>query len=157
MTIKIEIIQNCNNKIIPVINIKEGINMKTKEFASILGFWKRQDRDWKVTVTRSSLEKFGYQMILPYLSIYIVALGATKTQLGLVNSIGMVIAGLLGPFTGTLIDRNGPKKIYLFGIGMLMTSYLIFALAPNWIVCIVAMGIYWVGNGSAGHSCGTIC
>jgi MFS family permease len=131
--------------------------MRLNSLNNLLLFWKRQDRDWKVTVARSSLERFGYQMIFPYLSIYIIALGATKTQLGLVNSIGMMMAGLLGPFTGVLIDRNGPKKVYLFGIGLLITAYLIYALAPNWIICIFAMGIYWIGVGSAGHSCATIC
>ena len=124
---------------------------------NILQFWKRQDPDWKVTVGRSSIERFGYQMILPYLSIYIVALGATKTQLGLVNSVGMIIAGLLGPLTGTLIDRNGPKKIYLIGIAMLMSAYLIFAMASTWTISILAMGLYWIGQGSSGHSCSTIC
>lgn len=120
-------------------------------------FFKRQKPDWKVTVARSSLERFGYQMILPYLSIYIVALGATKTELGLVNSIGILLAGLIGPYTGILIDRTGPKKIYLLGIGMLMSSYLIFGLAQNWIACMLAMGLYWIGQGSAGHSCATVC
>jgi len=130
---------------------------RTNVLSNIFLFWKRQDRDWKVTVTRTSLERFGYQMIFPYLSIYIIALGATKTQLGLINSIGMVIAGLLGPFTGVLIDRNGPKRVYLFGIGGLMAAYLIYAMAPNWTICIFAMVIYWIGYGSAIHSCGTIC
>ena len=96
-------------------------------------------------------------MIFPYLSIYIIALGATKTQLGLVNSIGMMVAGLLKPLTGSLIDRNGPKKVYRFGIVLLITAYLTYALAPNWIICIIAMGIYWISNSSAGHSCATIC
>ncbi|NLA70973.1 MAG: MFS transporter [Clostridiaceae bacterium] len=109
---------------------------RTNVLTGIFRFWKRQDHDWKVTVARSSLERFGYQMVVPYLSIYIVALGATKTQLGLVNSISMVIAGLLGPFMGVLIDRNGPKKVYLFGISMLMTAYLIYALAPNGLICV---------------------
>ena len=120
-------------------------------------FWKRQDHNWKVTMARTSLEKFGYQMIFPYLSIYIVALGATKTQLGLVTSIGMAVSGLLGPLTGILIDRIGPKKIYLFGIGLLMASYLIYAAAPSWGYCLLAMSVYWIGNSSAGHSCATIC
>ena len=31
-------------------------------------FIKRQRRDWYVTVTRSSLERFAYQMVVPYLS-----------------------------------------------------------------------------------------
>lgn len=131
--------------------------MPTNALRTLFQFWNRQDRDWRVTVARSSMERFSYQMIFPYLSIYIIALGATKTQLGLVNSIGMMLAGLLGPFTGILIDQNGPKKIYLFGIGLLVSAYLTYALAPNWIICIIAMGIYWIGNGSAGHSCATIC
>lgn len=122
-----------------------------------LQFWKRQNKNWKVTMTRTSLEKFGYQMVFPYLSIYIVALGATKTQLGLVNSLGMAAAGLLGPLTGILIDRIGPKKIYLFGIGLLMMSYLMYAIASNWVYCMFAMCIYWIGNSSAGHSCATVC
>jgi hypothetical protein len=54
---------------------------RTNVLSSVFIFWKRQDRDWKVTVARTSLERLGYQMIFPYLSIYIIALGATKTQL----------------------------------------------------------------------------
>ena len=40
-------------------------------------FLRRQQRDWKITVLRTSLDKLAYQMVFPYLSIYIVALGAT--------------------------------------------------------------------------------
>ena len=126
-------------------------------FSDMLSFWKRQDQAWKVTVGRTSLERFGYQMIYPYLSIFIIALGATKTQLGLMNSIGMCIAGLLGPITGSFIDRNGAKKIYIFGILCLLISYLTYALAPNWFICIFAMGFYWLGSGTSTQSCATIC
>ena len=92
-------------------------------------FLKRQQRDWKVTVLRTSLDKLAYQMVFPYLSIYIVALGASGTQLGIVNSIGMIIAAVGGPFTGWFIDRIGPKKIYLIGISLLAVSYLTYGLA----------------------------
>ena len=54
----------------------------TALFTQGISFLKRQDRDWKVTVLRTSLDKLAYQMVFPYLSIYIVALGATGTQLG---------------------------------------------------------------------------
>lgn len=97
-----------------------------------IAFLKRQHRDWKVTVLRTSLDKLAYQMVFPYLSIYIVALGATGTQLGIVNSIGMIIAGFCGPFTGWFIDRIGPKRIYLIGIGFLAVSYLTYGLAQSW-------------------------
>lgn len=70
------------------------------EINKATAFFKRQRRDWYVTVTRSSLERFVYQMVVPYLSIYTIALGATATQLGLVNSLGMGFAGLLSLVSG---------------------------------------------------------
>jgi MFS family permease len=122
-----------------------------------LSFLARQQRDWKVTVLRTSLDKLAYQMVFPYLSIYIVALGATGTQLGIVNSVGMIVAGFCGPFTGWLIDRIGPKKIYLIGIGFMAVSYLTFGLAQDWEITIVAMVGYWLGYATSIHSCATIC
>ena len=106
---------------------------------------------------RTSLDKLAYQMVFPYLSIYIVALGATGTQLGIVNSIGMIIAGLFGPFTGWFIDRIGPKKIYLIGIGFMAVSYLTYGLAQSWEITIIAMIAYWLGFSTSTHSCATIC
>ncbi|MDA8123656.1 MAG: MFS transporter [Deltaproteobacteria bacterium] len=120
-------------------------------------FMKRQHRDWKVTVLRTSLDKFAYQMVFPYLSLYIVALGATGTELGLVNSIGMIVAGILGPYTGWIIDRTGPKRIYLIGIVIVGLSYLLYGLAVSWQVTLVAMMAYWVGSSTSTNSCATIC
>ncbi len=96
-------------------------------------------------------------MVFPYLSIYIVALGATVTQLGAVNSMGMIAAGIMGPFTGWFIDRIGPKKIYLFGIGMLAVSYFTYGIAHSWMFTIVAMVAYWLGHSVSTHSCATVC
>jgi MFS family permease len=128
-----------------------------QEQPSMRGFLRRQERDWKVTVVRTSLDRLAYQMVFPYLSVYIVALGASATQLGLVNSLGMVVAGIVGPFTGWLIDRHGPRSFYLAGIGMLGVSYLAYALAGSWPVTIVAMVAYWLGYSVSSHSCSTIC
>jgi MFS family permease len=122
-----------------------------------ISFLKRQQRDWRITVLRTSLDKMTYQMVFPYLSIYIVALGATGTQLGVVNSIGMIIAGICGPFTGWFIDRAGPKRIYLIGIGFLAVSYLTYGLAQSWGVTVIAMIGYWLGFSTSNHSCATIC
>ena len=120
-------------------------------------FFRRQRRDWYVTATRSSLERFAYQMVFPYLSIYTIALGATATQLGLVNSLGMGLAGLSAPLSGWLIDRIGTKKIYLLGIAMLAISYLTYGLAQNWTIIIIAMMAYWLGFTTAVHGCATVC
>ena len=121
------------------------------------GFFRRQQRDWKVTVARTSLSMFFYRMVLPYMSVYTMALGATGTQLGIVNSVGMGIAGLVSPFTGWLIDRIGVKRIYLIGIVLLAVSYLIYGVAQNWTIIIIAMVAYWLGTTVSVHGCAVIC
>ena len=120
-------------------------------------FLKRQQRDWKITVTRTSLDRFAYQIVFPYLSLYIVALGATATELGFVNGLGMMAAGIISPLTGWFIDRSGPKKIYLLGIGFLAISYLTYAIAQSWLTTVLAMVTYWLGFSVSIHSCATIC
>ncbi len=122
-----------------------------------LSFAASQARDWKVTVTRTSVDKFFYQMVFPYLSIYIIALGATATQLGLVIATGMAMAGVCAPFIGWFIDRGGPKRIYLLGIGLLAVSYLTYGLAQDWVVTVAAMMAYWLGYSISTHSCATVC
>jgi len=120
-------------------------------------FLKRQEWDWKITVIRTSLDRFAYQIVFPYLSLYIVALGATATELGIVNGFGMIAAGIISPLTGWFIDRSGPKKIYLLGIGFLAISYLTYAIAHNWLITVLAMVAYWLGFSVSIHSCATIC
>ena len=120
-------------------------------------FLKRQKHDWKVTVARSSLDRFFYQMVFPYQSVYTVALGASGTQLGIVNSVGMGIAGPLSLLSGWLIDRIGAKTIYLIGISLLVISYLTYGIAQNWVIIIIAMIAYQVGDTTSIHSCSTIC
>jgi len=121
------------------------------------GFLRRQGRDWKVTVVRTSSDMFFYRMAFPYMSVYAMALGATGTQLGIINGVGMGISGLVSPFIGWLIDKMGVKRIYLIGIVLLAVSYLVYGLAQGWIIIIIAMVAYWLGFGIAGQSCTVIC
>lgn len=132
-------------------------NLRLAFFQDSLTFLKRQHRDWKVTVVRTSLERFAYRMALPYISIYIIALGATATQLGIVNSIGMAVAGIIAPLTGWLMDKNGPKFIYLVGISLLAVFYFLFGIANFWQITIAGMVAYWVGFSVSIQSCATIC
>jgi len=133
------------------------VNTKSLFSSKAILFLERQQRDWKVTVIRTSLDKLAYQVVFPYLSIYIVALGATVTQLGMVNSLGMIAAGSFGPFTGWFIDRTGPKKVYLLGIGLLAVSFLTYGIAQSWLITTIAMVAYWLGFSVSQHSCATVC
>lgn len=141
-------------------SMKENTQQKETLGQMLIGipkFWRAQQKDWKVTVLRTSLERLGYQIIYPYLSLYIIALGATKSQLGTITALGMLMSGLLGPYIGRFIDKNGAKTIYCLGITMLLCSYMTYAFAPVWQVCVVAMMIYYFGQGASSQSCATIC
>jgi MFS family permease len=120
-------------------------------------FFKRLDRDWIVSAARSNITMFLYRIVLPYIAIYTMALGASGTQLGIVNSVGMGVAAIAGFLGGGLIDRIGVKKIYLMGIVILGVSYLIYGLADSWPILIVAMIAYWLGNNTSFLSCGVVC
>jgi len=137
---------------------KKGYTVQvTKVLSKGSSFLRRQKHDWKVTVARSSLAKFFYQIVFPYQSVYTVALGASGTQLGIVNSIGMGIAGPLSLLSGWLIDRIGAKTIYLIGISLLVIAYLTYGIAQSWVIIIIAMIAYQVGDATSIHSCSTIC
>jgi len=117
----------------------------------------RQQRDWKLTVIRTSLDRLSYQIIFPYLSIYIVSLGASGTDLGLVNSFGLIAAGLIAPLVGSFLDRTGPKKIYCAGIALTAFAYLVYGVANVWWMAFCGMIFFWVGFSTSTHSCATIC
>ena len=108
-------------------------------------------------VARTTLSRFSYYLIFPYHSIYIVALGATATQLGIVNSAGMCLAGVLSPLAGWLVDRTGAKPIYLMGIGLLIASYLTYGVAQSWVIIIIAMMAYQLGEAVSIQSCAVVC
>jgi MFS family permease len=120
-------------------------------------FFIKQDRDWKVSAARTNVTMFLYRLVLPYLAVYTMALGATGTQLGIVNSVGMGVAAISGFLGGGLIDRIGVKKIYLLGIVILAASYLIYGLAGSWPILIAATVAYWLGNSTAILGCGVVC
>ncbi len=128
-----------------------------RQLVKLVPFWKEQKTDWKVTVIRTSLERLSHKTVLAYLSLYLVALGASKTQLGIIPSIGMLVMGVLAPFVGSWIDRNGARRIYLIGIVFVFLGYLTYAIAPNWKVYAIAMVLYYFGNGLSMQSCAIIC
>jgi len=100
---------------------------------------------------------FLYNIVAPYLSIYTMDLGASATQLGIVNSVGMAAAGVIAPFIGWIIDRRGVRLVYLLGIVLLAVSYLTYAIAGSWSIVVWAMVAYWLGRGMSGQGCSTIC
>jgi MFS family permease len=133
------------------------VNRVRTGIESGVAFVRRQPRQWIVTAVRSSLAMFLYNIVAPYLSVYTMQLGASATQLGIVNSVGMAAAGVIAPFIGWIIDRRGVRVVYLVGIAFLAISYLTYAVAGSWAIVILAMVAYWLGRGMSGQGCSTIC
>lgn len=135
----------------------ENNQQKSSSDLNIFAFWKKQHDAWKITVIRTSLERLGYKMVFPYLSLFVILLGANKTQLGLVTSAGLICSALIAPLLGQNIDRHGPKKMYIFGILVLLSGYIAFSGAKIWQVAALGMFLHQMGATLGGQSCSNIC
>jgi len=114
-------------------------------------------KNWKVTATRASIDKLIYQMIYPYLSIYIIGLGATGTRLGLINGLGMAVSALYGLLGAFFIREFGTKKIYLSGLSLVALSYLVLGVSGGWIMAMAGMIAWWLGSTEVALCCNIVC
>ena len=133
-------------------NVKEK-----KNDLDVIGFWKAQQPAWKITVYRTSMERLVYKAVLPYLTLYIVLMGATKSQIGTVTAMGTLVAAIMAPFLGSYIDINGPKKMYILGIVVLLLGYIALWGAPVWQIAALGMFLHTMGGTLGGQSCANIC
>lgn len=114
---------------------------------NITSFYRDLSRDLKTIFARSSIANFVVN-INPYNSIYIVALGATGTQLGLLTSLSLALIAISSFATGWLSDRLNRKTMFLIGafVGILVpiTYYLadsLLWLIPAFVFTGIADGI----------------
>jgi DHA1 family multidrug resistance protein-like MFS transporter len=117
--------------------------------------WARQNRNWRTIVTRQIFNRFFNELSLQYANIYITILGATPVQLGIVNSTIGVAQSIISIPLGIIRDRFNLRKIYLLGVAMMVFVPLLYVLAHNWQIIILAVLIS--GLGSIIGSCVVIC
>jgi len=84
-----------------------------------------------LTVSRI-LWSMGDALVLPYLSLYILALGGDKPTIGWVNAMGSLAACLLYPIGGYIADKAGRARFVGISTVLYVTSFLIFAFSPSW-------------------------
>lgn len=121
------------------------------------GFLADLPKNWKVTAARASFDKLIYQMIFPYLSIYIVGLGASGTSLGLANGLGMALSALYGLLGVSLLRRSGTRRVYIDGLAIIALSYLILGVAGSWIFGMAGIMVWWLGSAEVGLCCNVVC
>jgi len=98
-------------------------------------FYSGISRDLKVIFARSSIANFAVNLN-PYNSIFIVALGATGTQLGLLTSLSLGLTAVMAMLTGWLSDRLDRKQMFLIGafIGLLVPLTYLIAGSLYWLI-----------------------
>ena len=117
----------------------------------------RQERNFKIVLTRRALHAFLSNLTNQYRSIYIVALGADPIQLGSLQSVGNGISSLISLPVGWLIDRYDLKKVFLLGIAMLAGAGLFYASASHWVMLFPAVILFALGLRLTCQSCTVTC
>lgn len=72
------------------------------------------------------------QMAYSMLSLYMLDLGASVAQVGMVFTLASLVPMVLQIFGGWLSDTIGRLRVMAMGSSIAVFGYLIFAFAPNW-------------------------
>jgi len=108
-------------------------------------------------MARASAGAFLNNLTRQYRSIYVLRLGATPLQLGLVNSIGGIGGTVISPPIGWLADKHGIRKIFLLGTPLMALSCLLFAIASDWTAAIPAMFLTLLATQLLATACPMVC
>jgi len=80
--------------------------------------------------------KFVLQMISPYESVYVFAIGGTGVTLGIITALQMLLSTLIRVPGGYIADRYGRRR--LIGLTIIVSGfgYLFYIYARSWILLI---------------------
>ena len=86
----------------------------------------------RILVICRILWSFSTSIVYPYFSLYIIALGGTPAEVGLVNSIGIIAGMFLYPVGGYIADKMGRVKLVGYATVAYGLSHLFFVFASTW-------------------------
>ncbi len=78
------------------------------------------------------LGRFFRSMVMPYASLYILALGGEPAQIGLINSLRPLAGLIMFPISGYLTDRTGRVRLIALAGYLSGATMLLYVLAPSW-------------------------
>ena len=83
---------------------------------------------------------FAVYVLTPVLSLHLVSLGGTSTQVGLLFSVFSLVAVVLRPAAGAWIDRHGVRQALLPGAAIMMLASLGLqaAAGPAALIALIA-------------------
>jgi MFS family permease len=83
----------------------------------------------------------------PVLSLHVVALGGSATQVGALFSVFALVAVVLRPLAGVWIDRHGIRPALLTGAALVVLASLTLQAAGAPVALIALMAVFGVGFG----------
>jgi len=84
-----------------------------------------------LTVTQV-LGRFFRSMVLPYASLYVLALGGESSQIGVINSLRPLAGLVMFPLAGYFTDRAGRKKLIALAGYLSAVTLMLYVFAPSW-------------------------
>jgi MFS family permease len=84
-----------------------------------------------LTVTQV-LGRFFRSMVMPYASLYVLALGGESSQIGVINSLRPLAGLIMFPLAGYFTDRAGRKKLIGLAGYLSAVTMLLYVFAPSW-------------------------
>jgi len=107
----------------------------------LIGLLKGLDRRVKVSLVAAGVYNFSLQLSAQYDMLFAQALGASGTDIGLMNSFGAAVNATASAPIGSAVEKYTVKKIMLLGYVFDAISMIIFILAGNWWALIPAFAM----------------
>jgi MFS family permease len=104
----------------------------------------------------SSAVHIAVYMLNTTLPLHMVALGASKTQVGLLFSVGAGVSMVMRPLVGGWIDRYGFRPVMLPGALVLVATLLVLPMAGRPGLFIALMAGLGAGNGLVSTGAGVL-
>ena len=88
-----------------------------------------------------------FQLVLPPLfPVLKAAFGVSYAELAIVMSLMYATSGLMQTPAGVLVDRFGPARVLIGGLGLYSAAVLLYGFAPNlWVLAVLAV-VAGLGN-----------
>ena len=83
------------------------------------------------------LWSFSTSIVYPYFSLYILSLGGTETEVGLINAVGIIAGMVLYPLGGYIADKSGRVKLIGYATVLYAFTHIFFVLANYWTFILV--------------------
>src|SRR6266487_3985695 len=92
---------------------------------------------WLLFATRS-LRLFAYGALSVVLVFYLVGLGLSESQAGLLLTATLIGDTVISLYLTTRADRAGRRRMLIIGAGLMVAAGLVFASTRNWWLLILA-------------------